>query len=104
LPLGEGTVELTVDPAHSGRNAMHTYMYDRSGLPTELAPDGLVFELFQPSAGIGPIVREPQRISDGHWSTVVDDLTIPGRWRIDVVARVDRFTEDTATFEVLVAP
>jgi copper transport protein len=102
VPIGDGSVNVVVDPNRVGRNALHLYLSDATGRPG--TAEELAVELSLPAADIGPLRRLPVDIGSGHWLLTTDDLSISGRWRIDVVARVDQFTEETATTEVVVNP
>jgi copper transport protein len=97
-PLGDGSVNLVVDPARKGLNAMHLYVLDRSGRNIDV--EGLTVELSLPSSGIAPITRDPFAAGPGHYQLDGVELTIAGTWAVVVKARVSRFEEQTATFEV----
>lgn len=98
LAFGDGQVELTVEPGERGTNEVHV---------TALGPDGrlmegiddLVLELTLPSADVGPLEPQMQRITTGH-SLTYADFPLPGQWDVEVSARASQFEEYRASFTV----
>jgi copper transport protein len=103
VPLGDGSVNVVVDPNRVGQNSIHLYTFDAAGRPFE-PEGGLTIDLSLPSAEIGPIERDPFVAGPGHWQLDGRDLSISGRWTIEVHARLSRFDEATAEVEVAVNP
>lgn len=102
LELGAaGSVQLVIDPNRAGQNSMHLYFYDPAGRPGQIA-DEVRIELTKPGDGVGPISREPFRAGPGHFQWDGAELVSSGRWEVTVIARIDRFSEETATADVLV--
>lgn len=95
-PLGEGTMDVTVDPAKAGRNDIHIYLFGADGRPTD-AYDEAAVSLELPSQGLGPFDREPVRAGPGHFQLVATDLPLAGTWSLTVTVKPDRFTEQKAT-------
>lgn len=89
-------VDLVIDPAEPGRNALHIYVVEASGQPSGELED-LRMEFTYLDEGIGPIVVEPLVAGPGHWTANVTDLTFAGSWEVRVVAGEDRFTEHDVT-------
>jgi len=102
-PLGDGSVNLVVDPDRAGLNSIHLYLLDATGRPSASA-QSVELDLSQPDNGIGPIVRQPFVAGPGHYQLDGNDLSISGKWTIVVRARVSKFEEKTATFAVTVNP
>ena len=102
VPLGDGTVNVVVDPAKVGPTSIHLYLLDASGRPFE--PESVTLDLSLESAGIGPLEREPFVAGPGHFQLDTNDLTIAGTWTIGVEARIDRFDQATAEVEVPIRP
>jgi copper transport protein len=96
-------VDLVVDPNRAGRNAIHVYVLDASGRPSEDVDD-LRLELRYVPEDIGPFVIEPFFVGPGHWTATIDDLAFPGEWELRVLAGIDRFTEADVTVPVVVNP
>ena len=95
-PLGEGTVDVTIDPAKAGRNDIHLYLFDADGRPDDQYSDASI-ELTLPSQGIGPFEREPVEVGNGHFQVVATDLPLGGTWSLTLTVKPDRFTETKAT-------
>lgn len=98
-PLGDGRVEMTVDPTRTGTTTIHIYVYDQAGQLSDVA-EGVELEFALPAAQVAGLERVPEPTGLGHWTLVGDDLSIAGTWTIDVVARVSLYEEQTATFDV----
>jgi copper transport protein len=93
-------VELTVDPARTGANALHLYVFTaRDGAPFAGTKE-LTVTAQLPAKGIGPLPATLHRAGPGHY--VADALTLApaGTWRVTVTDRVSDFDEHTARFEV----
>lgn len=100
-PLGEGTVEVVVDPATPGRNDIHAYLLGPDG-GLDSRDDDAGFELSLPALDVGPLDLEPVRAGPGHFQAVGTDLHLAWQWDLTIRVRPDRFTEQVATltFEV----
>jgi copper transport protein len=96
-------VELTVDPARTGANAVHVYLFRASDGAPFAATKELTLEARMPSKGIGPLTATVHRAGPGHY--VADALTLApaGTWRVTVTDRVSDFDEYTASFSVPVS-
>lgn len=99
----ELTLNLVVDPNRAGENQIHLYLLDRTGRPTSEVED-VTLELSLPAQDVGPIQRETFVAGPGHWQLNGNELSIAGEWVIDVVVRVDRFSEQTVSVPVVVNP
>ena len=95
-PFGEGSVDVTVDPAKAGRNDIHIYLFDKDERPDNDF-EGAEVALELPSQGLGPFNREAVDAGNGHYQLVATDLPLAGTWSMTVKVRVDRFTEQKAT-------
>jgi len=96
-------VELTVDPARTGANAVHVYLFRTSDGAPFAATKELTLTAQLPAKGIGPLTATVHRAGPGHY--VADALTLVpgGTWRVTVTDRVSDFDEHTATFAVPVS-
>jgi len=101
--LGSGTVNLTIDPNRAGANTIHIYLLDELGRQVDTAEE-VELRFSQPGRDIGPITRTPTKAGPGHWQYDGDVLSIPGPWRIDIVAKVSDFDEDQAVADLTVNP
>lgn len=94
-------VEVTVDPNQAGLNAIHIYVLDETGRPAADVEDLYIDVTFVPEE-IGPLRIEPFFAGTGHWTTNTEALAFDGEWRIEVIAGLDRFTEERAEITVFV--
>jgi copper transport protein len=101
--IGDGSVNLVVDPNRAGSNAIHLYLLDPTGRPAALAVS-VTLELSLPSNQLGPIRRQPFVAGPGHYQLNSSDLSISGKWTIVVRVQVSKFEEKTAIFDVTVNP
>jgi copper transport protein len=101
--LGDGRVEIDVDPTRAGRTTIHVYAYDEGGQLLDV-PEGVELVFALPASDISGLERVPEPTGRGHWTLVGDDLSIGGTWTIEVVARVSLYDELTATFTVPIQP
>jgi copper transport protein len=99
-PLGNGSVNLVVDPDRAGPNSIHLYVLDAAGRNVDVMSVELDASL--PSSGIAAITLTPFAAGPGHYQVDGAPLTIAGSWTIEVKARVSKFEEQTATFTVSV--
>jgi copper transport protein len=92
-------IQLTVDPARAGVNAVHLYVFRASdGAPFTQTKE-LTLSAALPSKGIGPLKGTVHRAGPGHY--VADAMTLApgGTWKLAVSDRVSDFDEYTATFD-----
>lgn len=103
-PLGEdGEVNITVDPNRVGRNEIHLYVLGADGRQVDV-PSDAVLSLTQPERNIGPLRRETTRLGPGHFFLSGPELSVPGRWEIEVEVPTSRFDVLNATVPVTVNP
>jgi copper transport protein len=96
-------VELTVDPARTGANAVHVYLFGAADGAPSTATKELTLEARLPSRSIGPLTATVHRAGPGHYVADALGLAPAGTWRVTVTARVSDFDEHTATFSVPVS-
>lgn len=95
----EHQVNLTVDPNEAGVNELHIYLLEPSGQPADIG-EQVALRMELPAADIAPIQRTPQTAGPGHYILSGPELSIPGRWRIEVVVDVSQFERLTSAFDV----
>jgi len=99
ITVGPAVVDYTVDPARSGSNEVHLYLFDAED-GSQFDVRRLELELELPEREIGPIEAELERAGPGHFVTYDAPLGVPGDWEGRVSFKVSRFEEARATFEV----
>jgi copper transport protein len=91
--MGPLELELTVDPARVGPNALHVYLFRaRDGAPFAGTKE-LTVRLSQAAKGIGPIDAHLHRAGPGHFLADAVALSPGGTWEIEVTDRVSDFDE-----------
>ncbi|MCF6512146.1 copper resistance protein CopC [Blastococcus sp. MG754427] len=85
-----GSVQLTVEPARPGENALHVYLFDDAGRLTQ--PAEIRLTLTERSQQIGPLDVALEPAGPGHY--VGDGMSIPGAgtWTLTATVRLDEFT------------
>jgi copper transport protein len=97
--FGPIQLEMTVEPARVGGNAIHIYLFDaRSGAPFAKVKQ-LEATASLPDKSIS-LPLEPQLSGPGHYTIAGALLSAAGEWRIALTVRVSAFTEYTKTVEV----
>ncbi|WP_328674412.1 copper resistance protein CopC [Streptomyces sp. NBC_00322] len=92
---GKGTVRLSLDPATSGANVMHVWIYSPTLKPMDVPEVKVSFTL--KAKQIGPLPITPDRIATGHWSADAVQIPMPGDWQVQVTVRtsdIDQTTTD----------
>jgi hypothetical protein len=98
VAFGEGQVELLIEPGTRGTNEIHVTALGPDGRLMEGADD-LALSMSLPSADIGPLEPEMQRITTGH-SVAYAEIPLAGAWEMRVTSRPSRFEELRADFMV----
>jgi copper transport protein len=91
----DGSVQVSVDPARTGHNVVHIYLYDDQGRLTD--PLALQVTLAEREQQIGPIPVPPRRSGPGHFTADAVHIPTAGTWTLAVVVRSDEFTATTAS-------
>ena len=98
--LGPATLELTVDPARTGANEVHLYLFDRD-TGRQFSPiKQLTVTARLPDRDIGPVRLDAQQAGPGHYVVRRAALAPSGDWRLEVSARVSAFDAYVTKIEV----
>jgi copper transport protein len=98
-PIGDGTINLVIDPATPGPSVMHAYLLDKFGRADDHA-QSVNFQFTLPSKSIGPFEHPGFKAGPGHYQANGTFFTLTGLWTVTVLVRVDEFTENTAVLHV----
>jgi copper transport protein len=97
--VGPFHLELTVDPARTGPNAIHLYMLDHTtGQPAVVDEVRVAASL--PTAGIGPLRLKAVPAGPGHASVPAATFAIGGDWRLRVDVRKGEFDQWSAILTI----
>jgi copper transport protein len=100
VALDGDRLDVLITPNQVGRNEVHLTATTPEGSPSEIKEMTVLFT--KPDQGIGPLVGEGKELATGHFVVQGNQLSVPGTWELEVVARLNRFDEVRATFEVTV--
>jgi copper transport protein len=100
VAIGPQRLQMTVDPARPGPNALHIYLLDgRTGAPFTGSKE-LTVEAELPSKSIGPLPVDVHAGGPGHWIAEGVQLAPAGTWTVTVTDRVSAFDEYEAKVKV----
>jgi copper transport protein len=93
-----GLVDITVEPARVGRNELHIYALTKQGASRPV--ESIEATLTNAAAGVEGLESQVVRAGANHFQALGLDLPVKGTWRIDIIVKLDAFTEETgsATF------
>lgn len=98
--VGPLDLQLTVDPAATGANEVHMYLFDpETGAPftgTKEISASIALE----DAELGPIALELERAGPGHYLAPLATFAKSGDWDLDLVVRVSEFDQYEKAIEV----
>jgi copper transport protein len=98
--LGPARLEVTVDPASTGANEIHLYLFNASdGSQWDRAKE-LTLQLRLPDRDIGPLEPRLDKAGPGHYVARRALIAPGGDWRLQVAALVSDFEEHRAVIEV----
>ena len=98
--LGPARLEVTVDPAASGVNEIHLYLFERrSGRQYDRLGE-LRVTLTLPDKDIGPLEPRLDKAGPGHYVARRAQIAPAGDWELDVAARPSDFREYRTELEV----
>jgi copper transport protein len=98
--LGPADLQLTVDPARVGSNAMHIYLIDKkTGAQYDKVKE-LQVKLSQPGKGVGPLDAGARKAGPGHYVMTGAVFGVSGDWNVQVSARVSEFDAYYSTMKV----
>jgi copper transport protein len=96
--LGPLSLAVRVDPARSGSNVIDIRLYDRAGKPARVSAATIAASL--PSQKLGPLRFTAHELGPGHYAVHGANLTLAGKWKLEIGARQSEFDELTRTLSV----
>jgi nitrogen fixation protein FixH len=100
--IGEHELHVMVEPNRVGENTIRFQAATRHGEPAQFDEIRVLFRM--PEQGIGPIVAHAEEVSPGRFVIHGHQLSVPGEWTMEIVARSGEFEEDRATVNLTVNP
>jgi copper transport protein len=98
--LGPLELQMTVDPARTGLNAMHLYLTNAKDGRQFTQTKELDVGLSLPKKGIGPLKANAQKAGPGHYVITGADFVPGGNWKVRISDRVSEFDEYDTTIDV----
>jgi copper transport protein len=96
--LGPLDLNLVVDPAKAGGNAIHMYLLNANGQPADVAEAKLSASL--PSRQIGPLRFTMRHLAPGHYVVYGANLALAGDWQLHLEARRGEFQALETTLSI----
>jgi copper transport protein len=93
--MGPLDLQLTMDPARLGPNAVHLYLFKAADGAPFTGTKELEVKASLPSRGIGPLDLTLHRAGPGHYVADAVTLSPGGDWKLAVTDRVSDFDEYT---------
>jgi copper transport protein len=100
--VGPLDVQMTIDPARVGPNAVHMYLFKAADGAPFTGTKELKVKASLPSRGIGPLDLTLHRAGPGHYVADAVTLSPGGDWKLAVTDRVSDFDEYTTTVKATV--
>jgi copper transport protein len=98
--LGPYQLNVLIDPNEIGENEVHLTATQDDGTPAPIKAVDILFRM--PEENIGPLHGHGTELAPGHFVVQGHELSVPGQWQIEVVARITRFDEERSTFSFTV--
>jgi len=99
-PLGPLEMQMTIDPATTGINAMHVYLINAKDGSQFTGTKELDVALSLPKKNIGPLKASTQKAGPGHYVITGASFVPGGKWQVRVTDRVSEFDEYDTTVDV----
>jgi copper transport protein len=100
--LGSYNLNVLVQPNKIGANEIDLKATAPEGAPIHIAEIKVLFSM--PAQDIGPLVGRGRELAHGHWVIEGRQLSVPGEWQLEIVARTGRFEQERTTVRVEVNP
>jgi copper transport protein len=100
--MGPLDVQMTLDPARVGPNAVHMYLFNASDGAAFTGTKELKVTASLPALGIGPLDLKLHRAGPGHYVADAVTLSPAGTWKLAVTDRVSEFDEYATTIKATV--
>jgi copper transport protein len=98
--IGPAELEMTVEPARVGLNAVHLYLINAKDGTQFTASKELTATAKLPAKGIGPLPLRADLSGPGHYTLNAAELSPGGTWDIQITDRVSEFNEYSRTVKV----
>lgn len=104
LDLGPLRLQLDIEPATSGANDLHLYLFDRRTGRQIDRVEALAVTLTQREKNIGPIRLDIPRKGPAHYELLHTAIGVAGEWTATITARVSDFDQHSVTTSFVIRP
>jgi copper transport protein len=98
--IGHHELDVMVDPGQVGENRIHLSATDDHGDPARFDEVQVMFRM--PDEDIGPLVATAEAMGPGEYLVHGHQLSVPGEWTLEIVARTGEFDQERTTVDVVV--
>jgi len=98
--MGPLELQVTIDPARTGQNAMHLYITNAKDGRQFTGTKQLDVLLSLPSKGVGPLRADARKAGPGHYVVLGADFVPGGKWKVQIADRVSAFDQYQTTMDV----
>ena len=98
--IGDYELTVMVDPGQVGENRIHLSATDDHGDPARFDEVQVMFRM--PDEDIGPLVATAEVMGPGEYLVHGHQLSVPGEWTLEIVARTGEFDQERTTVDVVV--
>ncbi|MGH9191617.1 MAG: copper resistance CopC/CopD family protein [Acidimicrobiales bacterium] len=98
--IGHHELHVIVDPGQVGENRIHLSATDDHGEPAHFDEVRVLFRM--PEEDIGPLVATAEAMAPGEYVVHGHQLSVPGEWALEIVARTGEFDQERTTVDVVV--
>jgi copper transport protein len=98
LTVGTNLVDVVVDPARAGTNAVHLYVLTKTGLPVDV--EEVTASLALPDRDVAPVPVPLQRAGLGHYASYAFTVPLSGNWILEANLRTTDININTNNITV----
>jgi copper transport protein len=98
VPLGSDRLNVLVEPNQVGENEVHLTVTQKSGAPARIRAMEVLFRM--PERKLGPLPAKGRRLAPGHFVVQGHQLSVAGRWQLEIVARTGAFGDQRTTVSI----
>jgi copper transport protein len=100
--IGDHEMHVMVDPGQVGENRVHLSAAADHGDPADFDEVRVLFRM--PEEDIGPLEAVAEETGPGEFVVHGHQLSVPGEWTLEIVARIGEFDEERTTVDLTVNP
>ncbi|MDQ1437512.1 MAG: copper transport protein [Acidimicrobiaceae bacterium] len=91
VAIGKDRLDVLITPGKVGQNEIHLTAFSQAGGPLPVQAMQVLFTM--PDQKIGPITADARPLAPGHYVLEGRQLSVAGRWVLEIVVQTSRFEE-----------